>query len=68
MKRFRVAVEEYQYYGVYIEANSAEEAEKMVKDMIDDGECIDYDDEGDGDTRIVEGYTEEINEEGCFVY
>lgn len=68
MARYRVAVEEYQYYGVYVEANSPEEAEQIVQDMIDNGEDIDYDDEGDGDIRVVEGEAEEIDENGCFMW
>lgn len=67
MARYRVAVEEWQYYGIYVEANSPKEAEAKVRKMIDEGESLSYDDEGDGDTRIVEGYTEEIDEHGCFV-
>ncbi len=68
MARYRVAVEEYQYYGVYVEANSPEEAEAKVQEMIDSDEVIDFDDEGDGDTRVVEGETEEIDENGCAIW
>lgn len=53
-------------YRVSVEANSPEEAEQIVYDMIDNEEDIDYDDEGDGEIRVVEGYTEEIDENGCF--
>lgn len=63
MKKYRVAVEEYQYYGVYVYANSLEEAEGIVADKIESGEDLDYDDEGDADIRVVEGYTEEIDED-----
>lgn len=67
MAKYRVAVEVYQYYGVYVDANSPKEAEAIVQTMIDNGEDIHYDDEGDGDTRVVEGYTGKINEDGCFI-
>lgn len=68
MARYRVAVEEYQYYGVYVEADSPKEAEKIVQNMIDSEEYIDFDDEGEGDTRVVEGETYEIDEDGNYYY
>lgn len=67
MARYRVAVEEYQYYGVYVEADSPEEAEEIVQNMIDGEEDIDYDDEGEGDTRVVEGEAYEIDENGDYI-
>ena len=63
MKRYRVPVEKYQYYGVYVYANSEDEAAKIVGEMIDN-ENIEYDDEGDGDTRVVDSEIYEINENG----
>lgn len=66
MKRFRVVVEQYQYYGVYVEANSEEEAERIVDEMIGDGELPDCAvDDGDGDVRLVEGETYEVDENDC---
>lgn len=67
MTRYRVPIEVYQYYGVYVDANSPEEAEAIVQTMIDNGEDIHYDDEGDGDTRVVEGCVDEIDENGYII-
>lgn len=61
--KYRVAVEEYMYHGVYVEANSPEEAEAIVQKMIDDYEYIKYDDDGEGDIRVVDGETKKWNEE-----
>ena len=66
MKRFRVAVEEYQYYGVYVYAENEDEARKIVEDMLENDEDIEYDDEGDGETRVTD-IVDEIDENGYVI-
>ena len=65
MKRWRVPVEVYEYHGVYVEAKDKFEAISIVQKMIDEGEDINYDDDGDSDTRVVEDYpVEEVDNDG----
>ena len=59
MKRWRVAVEEFAYYGIYVDAETAADAEKKVKEMLNNGNYI-YDDDGDSGVTVVEGETYEI--------
>lgn len=67
MKRFRVPVEEYVYYGVYVYAENEEEAARIVQEKLDEDDDFDYDEEGDGDVRVVEESVEEIDEEGYVI-
>ena len=66
MKRYRVPVEKYKYYGVYVQANSEEEAQEIVHEMIEkagDLPACAIDDGADGDVRVVEdGWVDEIND------
>ena len=67
MKRYRVAIEKYQYYGVYVKANSEEEAESIVERMMEnseDGLPKGAVDDGEGDVRLVDGETYEVDENG----
>lgn len=66
MKRYRVTVETWQYNGVYVYAESAEEAEKIVQEQIDNG-TVKFDDDGDSGVWISEGCTDEIDKNGCLI-
>lgn len=64
MKRFRVPVEVWQYYGVYVYAKDEKEAVDKVNKMIATGNVV-FDDEGDCGMNVAEsGSVDEIDENG----
>ena len=68
MKRYRVPVESWQYYGVYVYADNEKEAIKKVEEMIAN-DTVHYDDEGDGDVNVAEcGIVDEIDENGDIIW
>lgn len=63
MALWRVLVEDWQYYGVYVEAETEEEAEAIVEEKLEEGD-VEYDDEGDSGVRVCDGCAEKAVRKG----
>ena len=66
-KRFRVPIEVWHYYGVYVEAETVEEAAKIVQGRLDKDGFTQVDDEGEHGIRVVEDLVDEIGQKGYVI-
>ena len=66
-KRFRVPIEVWHYYGVYVEAETVEEAAKIVQGRLDKDGFTQVDDEGEHGIRVVEDWVDEIDQKGYVI-
>ena len=62
MKRWQVTVKEYTYHGIYADADTAEEAENIVKKMLDDGKYT-YDCTGYSGVKVLETFLIDADDE-----
>lgn len=67
MKRYRVPVEVWSYHGVYVYAETEDEAISKVEEMIENGD-VEFDDYGDSGENVADGgIVEEIDDDGCII-